>query len=322
MMEFILIKNNKPLDITNLVESVTWSGRKGAAGRALTATLINSKGYGHDNIKINVEEGIYCIFRWQKKELFRGIVLKQEANKSKKEQIVARDNLIYFANNTDTFNYKNMSASEIFIDCCNRFKIAYDKVDDTVYKIPNLPKRDASLWDVILDALSQTYKANGERYYLKSELGKISLFKRKNSLKQWVIKTGSNLLDYDYSKSIEDIKTRIKLVSDNGTVLAEEINSELEGKIGIFQKTIKPDDKLNQGQLQQIIKTILKEISTPKQDLNLTCIGIPDAISGIAVYISIPELGIRRSFYVDEDSHTFKGRYHKMKLTLNYTNEL
>lgn len=322
MMNFILIQNGTAKDITQLIESVSWSGRKGAAGRTLSAVLIDSKEYKYPRSGIDVEKGNQCIFKWEGKELFRGLIVKQGRNRSKKMQIEARDNLIYLANNDDSFNYKNVSASEIFIDCCKRYKIAYGDVVSIDYKIANLPKQESTLFDVILDALSQTYKATGERYYLKSEQGKAILFKRKDSVKQWVIETGSNLIDYDYSKSIEGIKTRIKLISDNGVVLAEEANGDLEGKIGMFQKTIKHDDKLNEAQLQQMVGSMLKEESTPKQNLNLTCLGISDVISGIGVYASIPDLDIKRSFYVDEDSHTFKGRYHEMKLTLNFTNEL
>ena len=320
MMNFIIVQDGVTKDITQLIESVTWSGRKGAAGRKITAVLVDSK--DHPQSGIDVEKGSQCIFKWEGKELFRGLIIKQGKNRRKKMTIEARDNLIHFANNDDTFNYTNVTASEVFIDCCKRFQIAYGGVVDTKHKIPKLPKPDSTLWDVNLDALSQTYKATGERYYIKSELGKAILFKRKESIKQWVIETGANLIDYDYSKSIEGIKTRIRLVSDNGTVLAEEANASLESKIGIFQKTIKPDDKLNEGQLTQMISTMLKEESTVAQSLNITGLGIPDVISGVGIYVLIQDIGIKRSFYVDEDSHTFKGRYHEMKLTLNFTNEL
>ena len=50
--------------------------------------------------------------------------------------------------------------------------------------------------------------------------------------------------------------------------------------------------------------------------------GIAEVISGIGVYIIIPELEISRTFYVDEDTHTFEDNKHTMSLKLNYANDL
>ena len=49
----------------------------------------------------------------------------------------------------------------------------------------------------------------------------------------------------------------------------------------------------------------------------MEALGIPDVISGIGVCIIINPLGISNSYYVDEDTHTFKGNYHSMRLTMN-----
>ena len=92
-------------------------------------------------------------------------------------------------------------------------------------------------------------------------------------------------------------------------------------KIGIFQDIEKKDDDLSEAKLQEHIKETLKEISTPEISLSVEALGIPDVISGVGVYVIIDELGIKRTFYVDEDSHTFKGGSHTMNLTLNSVNE-
>ncbi len=40
------------------------------------------------------------------------------------------------------------------------------------------------------------------------------------------------------------------------------------------------------------------------------------------MYIIIPELELYRTFYVDEDTHTFKDNMHTMSLKLNYANDV
>lgn len=136
-----------------------------------------------------------------------------------------------------------------------------------------------------------------------------------------VCKRCGNIMSYTYKKSIEDIKTRLKILSDEDKVYAVKKNTELEKKIGIFQDIEKKDDDLSEAKLQEHIKETLKEISTPELSLSVEALGIPDVISGVGVYVIIDELGIKRTFYVDEDTHTFKGGSHTMNLTLNSVNE-
>jgi hypothetical protein len=319
MIGFTIIQSGKTLDISELVSNISWSGRKGAAGRKLTATLLDAPEF--DRSGIDVYKGCQCIVTYNGSELLRGLVVDQARGKSKKLQITARDNLIYFANNDDTFNYKEKTAKQIFLDICSRFQISYDKVADTNYVIPSLAKENGKLWDIILEALSITYKATGVKYYLASQKGKVSLLLRKESVQQWIIEDGSNLIDYDYSRSIENIVTRVKMISENGTVVAEAVNADIEKRIGIFQKVIQKDNDLNSGQLQEVTNNTLKLESSVNESLSVTGIGIPSAIAGTAIYLIIPELGIKQSYYVDEDSHSFKGNYHEMRLTLNKTNE-
>lgn len=319
MIGLTIIQDNQTLDISQLVNQVTWTGRKGAAGRQITASLLDSPDYARSGI--DVDKGCRFICTWQNEELIRGLLVNQSRNKSKMMQITARDNLIYLANNDDTFNYKNKTATQIFTDICNRFQIPYDTVVDTNYIIPSASRESGKLWDIVLDVLSKTYKATGNRYYITSNKGKLNLILRKENVQQWIIEAGTNLIDYDYSKSIENIVTRVKMISDKGNVIAESTNAELEAKIGIFQKVINKDNDLNSGQLQEVVNTTLKIEGISQESLSLSGLGIPSVISGVAIYVIIPELGIKQSYYVDEDSHSFRGNYNEMRLTLNKTNE-
>ena len=138
----------------------------------------------------------------------------------------------------------------------------------------------------------------------------------------WVIEVGQNLTAYTYTKSIENVKTRVKMVSKECTTLAEQSLAGLEEKIGVFQEIDKPDESLTPAQINDLIASILEEKGTPARTLNLDAIGIPEVISGIGVYIIIPELNLSRTFYVDSDTHTFKGNLHTMSLKLNYANDL
>lgn len=317
-INLILCKGGKAYDISELVESIKWKGRKGSAARSLNVTLVDT-----DKIKsgIDVTRGDQLIFNFKGKELFRGIIMSQQQSDGLKMPVTAYDNGIYLANNKDTFMYENKTLHDIFIDVCKRFGVKYSDVASTSYKIPELTKPKTTAWDVMLDAISQDFKATGTKYYVHSSKGILSLVKRRENIIQWVLDDSVNLISYTYKKSIENIKTRLKILSDEDQVYAVKKDVELEKKIGIFQDIDKKDDNLTEAKLNEQINETFKEISAPEISLTAESVGIPDVISGVGVYMKIKKLGIERTFWVDEDTHTFKGDTHKMSLTLNSVNE-
>lgn len=321
-INLILLKGEQGFDITQLVEQIRWGGRKNSSCRTLSATLIDDDGYQHARSEIDIEQGQQCLFSYNGQELFRGIIMSQIQTSKKKLTFTAYDNGIYLANNKDTFVYENKTASEIFRDCCTRFGFPMGEVAECTYRIPELIKPKTTIFDTILDALSLEFKATGIRHYIHSDKGNLNLLTRRENIVQWVIETGQNLSSYSYTKSIEQIKTRVKMVSKQNTALAEQSNAALEAKIGIFQEIDQPDENLTAAQINDLIASILAEKSTPERTLTVEAIGIPEVISGIGVFILIPELNLSQTFYVDEDTHTFKDNLHLMTLKLNYANDI
>lgn len=317
-----LIKGESGTDISELVESIKWQGRKGSAARSLRVTLIDDDGYKHARSGIDVEQGHQVIFKYDGKELFRGMIMSQTQTHKKKMTFTAYDNGIYLANNKDTFNYENKTASDVFKDCCKRFGISYSEVAKCSYKIPELTKSKTTAFDAICDALSLDFDATGIRHYVACEKGQLKLLTRRENIMQWVIEVGQNLSTYSYTRSIEDIKTRVKMVSKEGTTVAEKKKTALEKKIGIFQEIDKPDEALTKAQINDLVNSILDEKSTPERTLEVEAVGIPEVISGIGVYIIIKELGLSRTFYVDDDTHIFEDNLHTMSLKLNYASDL
>ena len=320
----VLITKNSSgaTDITSLVEQFHWKGRKGSSGRSVTVKILDDDGYHHARSGIDVEEGYNCLITCNGNEIFRGIIMKTNQRDNKIMSFVAYDNGIYFANNKDTFCYTNMTASEIFKDVCNRFGFEIGTVAKTYYKIPELIKKRTTGWDVICDAMSLEYDATGVRHYVTSSMGKVSMTTRRETILQWVLEVDRNITSYNYEKSIEDVRTRIRLLSDEGTVLAESRNATLEKKIGIMQDVDVLDETLTDAQLKELCKTILGEISTPSRTLDLEALGIPDVYSGVGVFVIIPHLGLSRTFYVDQDTHTFKGNKHTMSLKLTLATDI
>lgn len=314
--------DSKGQDITGLVKSIKWEGRRGNPARSITVTLLDDDGYGHARSGIQVEEGWHCIFKYNGEELFRGIFMTQSASEKKTGDYKAYDNGIYLSNNKDTFTYEKKRADEVFSDVCKRFGLPVDEVAKTKYQIPDLTKKKSTGWDAIEDALSQEFENSEARYYVFSSKGKLSLRRRLDNVVQWVFETGANISSYKYSNSIEKVRTRVKMLSKEGKVVAEAKDAELEKLIGIMQDVDTPDESLNSGQINSLAKSKLNELKTPAKKLTLSkAIGIPEVISGVAIYAIIPHLGLKRTLYVEQDNHTFQDNMHTMNLTLTYASD-
>lgn len=310
-------------DITGLVDTITWAGRRGSPTRTLTISLLDDDGYKHARSEIDIEQGYQCIFKYGGKELFRGIFLRQSQNHSKTAEYKAYDLGIYLSNNKDTFVYENKTATDVFKDVCSRFGIPVGGAAQTSHIIPDLTKKKTTGWDAIEDALSLDYDNTGAKHYVFAEKGQLFLKKRLENVLQWVLETDTNITNYMYSKSIENVRTRIKLYSKEGTVIAQEQDTSLEKKIGIFQEVDTPDESLTTAQIKSLAKTMLQEKKAVEHDLSLNnVIGITDVISGVGVFIKVEHLGINKTFYVDSDTHTFKGNLHTMSLSLNLVPEV
>lgn len=321
-IQLLVVKDKKTIDMTNLVQSVRWSGRKGSSARTITVTMIDDDGYRHARSGIDVADGNQCVFLVDGKERFRGILMNQNQGDKKQLKFKAYDNGIYLANNKDTFVYKNKTADQVFSDVCSRFGIPTGEVAKCSYKIPELTKSKTTGQDAVLDALGLDYKATGTRHFISSDKGKLSLLQRKDQVISFVVDGDANLYGYSYTKSIESIKTRVRMISKEGTTLAEKSNSALEQKIGIFQEIQQPDESLTKTQVKDLVGSVLDTLDDPEETLTLNILGDPDVISGKAILVKIPHLGISRAYYVDSDDHAFEDNMHTMSLTLTTAAEI
>ena len=312
----------KGWDVSGLVSEIIWSGRKGSAARSIEVTMMDDDTKGQDRVGIDVAKGYTCVFQWKKNEKFRGIIMKITQSHGKTVKWKAYDECIYLANSKDSFSYTNKTATYIFKDCINRAGLSLGKAVSIEQKIPSLQKQKSYFYDCLLEALSETYKRTKKRYYIRAEKGKVSLLRRKEHTTQWVVEVGENIISYTYSKSIEKIKTRFRIYSDEGRVVYEKKNASLEKKLGRFIMVDSVNDKQTDTQIKELVNSMVEENGHPEESFTIEALGIISAISGNCLYVIIPHLNIKRAFYIDEDKHTFKGEKHTMSLKLNFATDV
>ncbi|RNB89872.1 hypothetical protein EDM56_11990 [Brevibacillus fluminis] len=321
-LKVLLIQNSNTLDITNLVESVEWSGSRAQAPRTLEVQLANTDRGMHE--KIAAENGNGMMLFLEEKEVFRGIVFQCDYAPGKLS-ITAYDQMIYLLKNKDSLVFTGKKASDIIKKLCGDFSIPVGTIADTKHTIKNLVFDGDSLFDMAMDALKQTLTHTGKRYAFFSREGKVHLIPREENVIEWVVESGINLVNYSFSASIEEMVNKVKLQAGEEqksfTAIADDPVSQQ--KYGVLQHFEKVKDKVNRALLMERAITILETQGKEKRTFSVDNLaGSPNVISGTVIFVSVPELAISKAYFVEEDRHSFNGQKHSMSLTLSETADM
>lgn len=322
MIELLWIAKDQTFDITDYVQQITWKGAKNTAPRSIDVTMVNSDKGLHQ--KLGIKEGQILLFKWKGVELFRGIIFSQTRSKSASQSVKAYDQMIYMVKNKKSYVFTNQKASEIIKRLCNDFQIPMGNIKDTGYKIPSLVVDGETLYDIAYKAIYATFKHTGKRFHLRTEQGKVNLIEKKDTVRQWIIEDGVNLLDYNYETSIEDSASSVVMVAgeEKKAITISKTDNDLTKSFGVIQHYEKITDKLNKAQLQERVNQVLADKGKIQRKFSLDALGIYSVITGTAIHVIAKDLGIAKGYYVEDDSHTFKGNSHTMSLTLSETDEL
>ncbi|MCH1642052.1 hypothetical protein MJ257_18300 [Paenibacillus timonensis] len=315
-------KQNVYLD--PIVKSISWSGDIKQAARKLVVEMTNTGDLRDLHMKFEKGAELRLLLD-EKQELFRGVLFADQMNAKGQMTLTAYDENIYLTKNKDTKIYRNQSASAIIKRLCNEFSIPTGEIHDTGYVIPKLVFRDKTLFEMMVMALTETQKQNGQHFWISSKEGKLQVLARKEQKGKWVLENGVNLLDASYSQSIEETRTQIKVVGGDGKkkeLSASAKDGELIKRFGVMQHLEKPEKDMTKSQMEQRAKQLLKDLSTIEDQAQIECLGIPDVVSGACVYVKESVTGILGGYYVSADEHKFESGSHTMSLTLSATDDI
>lgn len=314
MIELFLVETGLMTEIPT--KSISWTGQRYKSARKISAEILYTKVGGLKYTK--VKTGNTVLFKWKGTELFRGTVFDVDRTKSGVVTVVAYDMLQYLLLNKDVYVFNNKRVTDMVKRICKDFQIPTGSIANTGVRLKEVFTNETTLYDMILKGIVNTEKQSGRRYQLLSKKGKLQLKEWNITSNQWVLETGVNIIDYNYSQSIEETATRVKVVSnvDDDTVTAVVNDSSGQKKYGVLQHFENVSDKLSKNQATSRAKKLLKQKKGVNKELTIDALGIEDIISGSPVYVIEKDNGLKGTYYVDTDTHDFNGRHHSMSLKL------
>lgn len=316
----ILINGN--IDISDFVKSIEYSGDTTKFNRQLSVNLLATADGRKQAFKL--EEGSTIAFRYEGKTRFVGVVFSIDISSSGDMSITAYDSNVYLAKSNDNRIFTNKSASDIIKMLAQDFGIPIGSIANTGFVIPYLKFQNTTLFDMVVTALTLTQKQTGKRYFVGNINGKLTLKEGAAATTRYVFKDGENLISASYSRSIEDVKTQVKVIGGakgkETVIIAKDDNARR--KYGVLQAVEVLDEKATASQVKQRASSLLKEHSQISEQLNVEVLGVVDVDIGSAVYVQNEMTKTAGAYFVTNITQSYSGDVFTMSLELSRTYEL
>lgn len=309
----VLVQNGKKLFTVPVKDGmkVIWE-RKGTPGK-LTFETKYEKDY-------KIVEGNSVLLTVDGVKFFYGFIFSRQMSKDGVMSYTAYDQLRYLKNK-ETLIYKNKTADQVIKIIAERFNLNCGKLASTAYKMSAV-EDDATLFDIIQNALDNTLMVKNKVYVFYDKVGKLRLSNIADMKVNDCLIDEETGQDYTYKSTIDDgVYNQIKLVYENkdkGTYdLYMAKDSKNINNWGVLQLLEKIDDP-DIGKLKS--QAYLKLYDQKQRNLRVSnVIGNTKVRAGslVPVLLDLVDIKVANYMLVDKVTHTFSNKQHSMELSLS-----
>ena len=288
---------------------VEWTTQRSGAPGTLTFTVLEDEGFPV------LREGCRVSLRLDGKGLFCGYIFTRTQTDRRQVRITAYDQLRYLRSR-DTLVYAGKKASDLLRILAADFRLSLGTVEDTGYMIPLGTEENVPIWDMLENALDETYRATGRRYVLYDDFGRLCL-KSAGSLILPLLLDGDTVQGFCCEESIDsETYTRVRLLYEDGRrgirQLFSGANESLEERWGVLQYFEKLSDPTGGWER---VSSLLRTHNEPSLTVTVTgALGHPSVRAGVSLFTDLP--GADRTMTVESARHVFRGPVHTMDLEL------
>lgn len=296
-------------------ESVEWSGTDNQCSRQLTFTVpVNPydkmfKSYG---IALGDLVKLYS----DKKLLFLGTITAREKTAAVgTASYTAVDFMQHLLRSTGTYVFRNTTPEAIAKRLCTELKIKIGSLAKTKIYIKRLIYEEQAIYDIIVGAYRKAKPQTKKKYMPVMEGSKFSVIEK--GLSSGVKLTqGVNITDASYNDTTDNIVNKVDIYSDSRVKLGQIENRKSQEKYGIYQSQITKEKGTDAK------KEALTLLTGVTKEASIEALGDVRAISGRSIVINDKATGLKGTFYISSDTHSFSNGTHTMSLDLTWVNEM
>lgn len=296
-------------------ESVEWSGTDNQCSRQLTFTVpVNPydkmfKSYG-------IALGDLVKLYNDKKLLFLGTITAREKTAAVgTASYTAVDFMQHLLRSTGTYVFRNTTPEAIAKRLCTEMKIKIGSLAKTKIYIKRLIYEEQAIYDIIVGAYRKAKTQTKKKYMPVMEGSKFSVIEK--GLSSGVKLTqGVNITDASYNDTTDNIVNKVDIYSDSRVKLGQIENRKSQEKYGIYQSQITKEKGTDAK------KEALTLLTGVTKEASIEALGDVRAISGRSIVINDKATGLKGTFYISSDTHSFSNGTHTMSLDLTWVNEM
>lgn len=271
-----------------------------------------------------IANGNKVIMNVDDQPFFVGYVFKYNVTEKGSLKVTAYNQLRYLKYK-DTLITSVCTASELFVELCQKWKINYQVIHPSNYKIPIQTYQNKSIYEMMTDAIDRTLVNEGKWYGLIEYRGLLQFADLEKLATNIVIGDESLASNYEYESSIDsDTYNIINLAKEDDKTGTRKryvvYDSDSINKWGTLQYHEIVDDNMNEAQIKERADMLLKVKNRETKTLKISCIGNIYVDVGKGVMVKIKELenyGVSNKVYVVTNAtHKFSNGTHTMELTL------
>lgn len=325
MFKVLLVKNqlNKTYDLTPIVGSFSWDSYLSLTSVMDMTVNWNDTRFFPQN---PCELGDMPLIVKDDEEVYRGILVNQSQNGRQPIAYHANDFAWYLDKSKSVYQFNNVSADTAITRILNDFGLPIGIIAPMSAKITKIyiQKSPATIID---DILKQQEQQSGKKYSAEMLQGKISIVPTLDRVIIGTFKLSENSAGVDVlsnplgatrTRSIEDMKNRIKIITtgtDTYTTTALSEDTDSISRYGLLETTEKVD-AADEAKSRQVAKILLERLNRIQETNKLPLMGDVRFKAGYLFDVVEPITGMSGRFMIKTCKHTVSNQIHTMELEL------
>ena len=277
----MIVKNRSGdlLDISELVSSVTIQGDYTQGARRLDCSyMASSLDSAVPVAQIQEYNSIY--FYQDNKVIFMGTIY--EISKDSSNNLItfyAYDNGVVTLKNKATYNFNNVSVTEIINTIIKKYNIPCESFIKSDLKIDKI-FFNQSLYDIIMSVYTILAKSTGKKYMLEwTTEGKMRIVEKGKIVLDFGFNENENLINSSYTINIDNVVNKVVIVDENYNYVKEVKDNESIKLYNVFKEYIK------QGENEDVTEEAKSKLKGAEKKGTLSGFGDYTCITGIAVKV-------------------------------------
>lgn len=270
--------------------------------------------------ELNFQEGDRASLSVNGKLFFLGFIFKKQRDKRQIIKLTCYDQIRYLKNK-DTYQYKEMSVSELIRKICEDRGLKVGTVEDSGYKVPKKIEENQEYMQMIKAADDINLSQTGDIYTLFDDKGEICYKKPTSMIVDYPL-TYDNAVDFDYVTSIDDgtyNRIVVYITDDNGNQVRQVVKEDREAirQWGILEYTVKTNnDEDIENKASQLLELFNRKFRSFKVKQVIGNVNIRAGSLLPVRMMKIGDININSYMIVDSITHKFHDGNHFMDLDL------